>query len=77
LCVRQQAVVREIHVAPDEGAGATDHLVENLVAADIAAVDDVGNTEFVEERHRLSHGQVTTVAVRENADQQGSRPRKK
>ena len=40
-CVRQQAVLWKIHVAPHEGEGTTNHFVEDFGAANIAAMDDM------------------------------------
>jgi len=68
LRVRQQAVLWKIHVAPHEGERTTHHFVEDFGAANIAAMDDMRNAQLVKDGNCLSHGQVTTVAVRENAD---------
>jgi len=61
--IGEQAVVRKIGVAPDEGQRAVDEFVENFDAADIAAVDHVCDGKPIKQVQRFSHREESTVTV--------------
>ena len=69
LEVRIQRRVGKIHVPKNERERPSEHLVKDRDSTDVTAMNDVFHAVLVKELHRLPHGQVPPVAIRQDADQ--------